>query len=55
MTTLRLAELIAPLSVAADCAAGLPPETALRTALIGVALARGCGLDGADLGAAMMP
>jgi hypothetical protein len=38
MATLRLAELIAPLAVASDCAAGLPPETALRTVPIGVAL-----------------
>jgi HD-GYP domain-containing protein (c-di-GMP phosphodiesterase class II) len=50
MATLRLAELIAPLSVASDSAAGLPPETALRTALIGVSLGRACGLDGAALG-----
>ena len=50
MTTLRLAELIAPLAVASDCAAGLPPETALRTALIGVALGRACGLTGTALG-----
>jgi HD-GYP domain-containing protein (c-di-GMP phosphodiesterase class II) len=49
--TLRLAELIAPLAVAADGAAGLPPETALRTALIGVSLGRACGLDAAGLGA----
>lgn len=47
--TLRLAELIAPLAVASDGAAGLPPETALRTALIGLALGRACGLDAADL------
>src|SRR3989442_12209 len=51
MATLRLAELIAPLAVAADAAAGLPPETALRTALIGVSLGRACGIDSADLGA----
>ena len=50
MTTLRLAELIAPLAVASDCAAGLPPETALRTAPIGVALGRACGLIGTALG-----
>jgi HD-GYP domain-containing protein (c-di-GMP phosphodiesterase class II) len=49
MATLRLAELIAPLSVAADGAAGLPPETALRTALIGVALGQACGLERAAL------
>lgn len=50
MATLRLAELIAPLAVAADTAAGLPPETSLRTALIGVSLGRACGLDAAALG-----
>ena len=49
MATLRLAELIAPLSVAADSAAGLPPETALRTSLIGVALGTACGLERAVL------
>ncbi|MFI5307238.1 MAG: HD domain-containing phosphohydrolase [Polyangiales bacterium] len=48
--TLRLAELIAPLSVAADGAAGLPPETGLRTALMGTALGRLCGLDAGALG-----
>jgi HD-GYP domain-containing protein (c-di-GMP phosphodiesterase class II) len=49
--TLRLAELIAPLAIATDGAAGLPPETALRTALIGVSLGRVCGIDQAALGA----
>jgi putative nucleotidyltransferase with HDIG domain len=51
MTTLRLAELIAPLAVATDGAAGLPPETALRTSLIGVALGRACRLKETELGA----
>jgi HD-GYP domain-containing protein (c-di-GMP phosphodiesterase class II) len=51
MATLRLAELIAPLAVASDSAAGLPPETALRSALIGVSLGKLCGLDAAALGA----
>lgn len=51
MATLRLAELIAPLAVASDDAAGLPPETSLRTALIGVSLGRACGVDAAGLGA----
>ena len=51
VATLRLAELIAPLAIAADGAAGLPPETSLRTALIGVSLGRACGLDAAALGA----
>jgi HD-GYP domain-containing protein (c-di-GMP phosphodiesterase class II) len=49
MAGLRLAELIAPLAVASDDAAGLPRETALRTALIGVALGRACGLNGEGL------
>lgn len=46
-TTLRLGELLSPLSAAADSGAGLPPETGLRTALIGLALARRCGMSGA--------
>ena len=49
MSTLRLAELLSPLSAAADSGAGLPPETGLRTALIGLALARKIGLSGAAL------
>src|SRR5262245_35738007 len=40
---LRLAELLAPLAAAADAGAALPPETAQRTALIAVALARALG------------
>jgi tetratricopeptide (TPR) repeat protein len=47
---LRLAELLCPLAAAADSAAGLPPETGARTALIGMRLAEHCSLGGAALG-----
>jgi HD-GYP domain-containing protein (c-di-GMP phosphodiesterase class II) len=41
----RLAELIGALSLATDGANGLPPETALRTALVATLVARAAGLD----------
>jgi HD-GYP domain-containing protein (c-di-GMP phosphodiesterase class II) len=47
--SLRLANLLGPLAAAADVGAGLPPETAARTALIGLALAGRVGLDTAAL------
>jgi HD-GYP domain-containing protein (c-di-GMP phosphodiesterase class II) len=39
----RLAELLCPLAAAADAGAALPPETAQRTALIGIGLGRALG------------
>jgi hypothetical protein len=45
----RLAELLGPLAAVADSGAGLPPETGARTSLIGLQLARQCGLDEASL------
>jgi putative nucleotidyltransferase with HDIG domain len=43
--THRLAELLGALSLSTDGANGLPPETALRTALVASATARAAGLD----------
>ena len=43
-TRLRLADLLAGLSVASDLGFGLPPETAMRACLIGTALARRMGM-----------
>lgn len=45
----RLAELLGALSLATDSANGVPPETALRTALVAAALGRAAGLDAAAL------
>lgn len=42
---MRLAELLSPLAMAADAGAALPPDTALRTALIAVNLGRVLGLS----------
>jgi HD-GYP domain-containing protein (c-di-GMP phosphodiesterase class II) len=42
---LRLADLLGGLSIVADLGFGLPPETAMRSCLIGTALARELGLD----------
>ena len=42
---LRLADLLAGLSVACDLGFGLPPEEAMRSCLVGTALARRMGLD----------
>jgi HD-GYP domain-containing protein (c-di-GMP phosphodiesterase class II) len=42
--TLRLADLLGGLSIAADLGFGLPPEEAMRSCLIGTALARERGL-----------
>jgi HD-GYP domain-containing protein (c-di-GMP phosphodiesterase class II) len=41
---LRLADLLAGLSVASDLGFGLPPETAMRACVVGTALARRMGL-----------
>jgi HD-GYP domain-containing protein (c-di-GMP phosphodiesterase class II) len=41
---LRLADLLGGLSIVADLGFGLPPETAMRSCLIGTALARELGL-----------
>lgn len=41
-----MAELIGPLSLATDAANGMGPETAMRTSLLAVALARAHGLSG---------
>jgi HD-GYP domain-containing protein (c-di-GMP phosphodiesterase class II) len=45
----RLAEMIGSLSVATDHAAGLPPETAIKTSLIAVRLARAAEIQGFEL------
>lgn len=45
----RLAELLCPLAAATDAAAGLPPETSQRTALIAIGLGRALDLPGASL------
>ena len=46
---LRLAELLGGLSMVADLGFGLPPETAVRTCLVGVALARRMNLDDSNV------
>lgn len=46
---LRLAELLAALSLATDLAHQTPPETAMRDALLAVGFARHLGLTGEDL------
>ena len=43
-TRLRLADLLAGLSVASDLGFGLPPENAMRACLVGTALARRMGV-----------
>ncbi len=48
-TDLRLAELMAAISMATDLQHGYPPEKGLRDALLAVGLARAIGLDGQDL------
>ncbi len=45
----RLAEIVGSLSVATDHAAGLPPETAMRTSLVAARLAALCDLQGFEL------
>lgn len=45
----RLAELLATLSLATDLGTGFPLEVALRNALLGVTLGRKLGLSKADL------
>src|ERR671918_1342608 len=42
---LRLADLLGGLSIVADLGFGLPPETAMRSCLIGTALARELGVS----------
>lgn len=48
----RLAELAGALASATDASAGLPPESATRTALVAVHLARAAGAEAADVHAA---
>ena len=48
-TDLRLAELMAAISLAIDIADGYPLEKSLRDALLAVGLARELGLHGQDL------
>jgi HD-GYP domain-containing protein (c-di-GMP phosphodiesterase class II) len=45
----RLAELAGVLSLATDLGVGVPPESALRTALLAAAIARAAGLPAADV------
>ncbi|WP_044240683.1 HD domain-containing phosphohydrolase [Chondromyces apiculatus] len=49
MTAHRLAELLGALSLATDGANGMPPETALRTAIVATAIGRASGLGGEAL------
>lgn len=49
MASARLAELLGSLSLATDLAAALPRETALRTSLVAVRLARHAGVQGFEL------
>jgi HD-GYP domain-containing protein (c-di-GMP phosphodiesterase class II) len=46
---IRLADLLAGLSLISDLGLGLPPENAMRSCLIGAALARRVGLDEKDV------
>jgi HD-GYP domain-containing protein (c-di-GMP phosphodiesterase class II) len=46
---LRLADLLGGLSIVADLGFGLPPETAMRSCLIGTALARELGVAEVDV------
>ena len=46
---LRLAELLAALSLASDLAKNLPPESALRNSLVAVGLGQRLGLSAEDL------
>lgn len=46
---LRLADLLGGLSMVADLGFGLPPGTAVRTCLVGAALARRMNLDDGDV------
>lgn len=45
----RLADLLASLSLVSDLGLGLPPEDAMRSCLVGAALAREIGLDEAEV------
>ncbi len=45
----RTAELVGALSLATDASAGFPAETAIRTAILAVRLARAAGLSGQPL------
>jgi HD-GYP domain-containing protein (c-di-GMP phosphodiesterase class II) len=45
----RLADLMAALSLATDLADGFPPETALKTCLVSLGIAQELGLRGSDL------
>ena len=46
---LRLADLLGSLSIVADLGFGLPPQTAMRSCLVGTALARELGVTQSDL------
>jgi hypothetical protein len=46
---LRLAELLGGLSMVADLGFGLPPGTAVRSCLVGAALARRMDLDDSNV------
>jgi response regulator RpfG family c-di-GMP phosphodiesterase len=46
---LRLADLLGSLSIVADLGFGLPPQTAMRSCLVGTALARELGVTQGDL------
>src|SRR5438552_3459010 len=48
-TEIRLAELVASLSLATDLGGGQPLETALACTVVAMDLARACGLGGEDL------
>src|SRR5262245_745367 len=45
----RLAEVLGSLSLATDLAAGLPPETAIRTSLVAARLGAAAGVQGFEL------
>jgi hypothetical protein len=46
---LRLADLLAGVSLASDLGLGLPPEDAVRSCLVGIALGRALELDETDV------
>jgi hypothetical protein len=53
--SLRLADLLAGLSVTASVGFGLPPEHAMRSCLMGTALGRAMGLDEQEVAAPSTP
>jgi HD-GYP domain-containing protein (c-di-GMP phosphodiesterase class II) len=48
-TRLRLADLLAGLSIVADLGFGLPPESAMRSCIVGTGLARKSGMSEAEV------